>query len=496
MSAPAVLTLLCGVVALCTAAFNLVFYGLRRNEPAHLWLAITAGLGIAPCALFIAALYGSDSPWDAALLRQGQLVASLVVAFSVCRFTEAYLEAPLGWVRPTLIGGVAILTPLAWLPEVGFTLEPAVRHVPPFDVSYIDTTVSDLHAQAGIILVIGVVGVFLHIQRNLYKLSSGQNLMKVTGGIFAFCAGSDVAVGGGLIEGPYLIVVGCDVFAVSFTMLLGRRLAESRTLVEERTEILHEIGEDQIEGIRQREIQLAHGDRMATVGTMAAGVAHEINNPLAFVSANLNQLADLAKDPKSERARLDFDEILEETREGLARISGTVDGLLAMSKRGGGKQTAVHLSRVIEAALPMARQQAGAAVRLQSRISTVPTIQGDDRLLGQVVLNLVVNAIHSIPENRPGGGVVTLDLRPDGDHVLLQVSDDGVGIPEESQDRIFDAFFTTKGPGQGTGLGLAVTAQVVKRHRGTIEIDSSTSGTRVSVRLPANVEPSETRAGA
>lgn len=483
MNLAAALTLLCGVVALCTAAFNLVFYRMRRQEVAHLWLAVTAAGGIAPCSVFVAWLYHSTSPWDASLIRQGQLLSCVVVAYAMVRFSEAFLGRELGRIKNALVGGVAALIPLSWLPGVGFTFEPVVRSVPPFGVEYIDTMVSALHASAALVVVVAAAALYREYGRHGPK-ESGRSMLLATGGVFAACAAFDVAVGGGLIQGPYLLVVGCDVFAVSFTSLLVRRIAVARETVEEGAEQLHQLAERHLEEIRKREQQLTHGDRLATVGTLAAGVAHEINNPLAFVSANLNQLEELAKEPDVDRARAVFDEILEETREGITRIFSTVDGLLAMSRREEGAAGPVELARVIEATLPLARHEARGQVRIQTDLAPVPPVNGDARLLGQVVLNLVVNAIHAIPSGRPGGGVVTVALRAFRREVELSVTDDGVGIPEDVRGRIFDAFFTTKEAGRGTGLGLAVTQQVVQQHGGRIAIESSPSGTCVRVHLP------------
>ncbi|MAE95934.1 MAG: hypothetical protein CL910_14855 [Deltaproteobacteria bacterium] len=483
MSAVAVLTLLCGVVALCAAAFNLLFYLLRPREDAHLWLAVAA-VGAAVTALFTALLYDSQSAWDAAVLRQGILAGSTVLALGAARFTETFLGAPLGWVRTALVAGVAAMIPVSWLPSLGFTLEPVVRNVAPFAHAYIDTAIAPAHAAMGVVVFGAVALTYRHYKIHLAPDEPGRPLLLVMGFVWAACAASDVAVGASLLDAPFLQAVGCDAFAVSFTALLVRRLVASRLRVEEGAGRLSGLAEARLEEIHQRELQLVHGDRMATVGTLAAGVAHEINNPLAFVSANLNQLEEIARDPEAEKERGLFDEILDETREGLTRIAATAEGLTAMSQRES-DSGCVRLERVVEAALPLARHQAHEGISVVAELADVPAVRGDAPLLGQVVLNLLVNAIHAIPAERPGGGLVTVRLYDRGDQVELEVADDGCGIPDDLRDRIFDPFFTTKEEGRGTGLGLAMSRQVVERYGGRIEAQSSSSGTRMLVTLPA-----------
>lgn len=484
MNSASLLTLMLGVVALCVAAFNALFFCFRRRERAHLWLAIAA-TGIVPAAGLTAELYTSTGPWEASLLRQGIVASLAVFAWGFARFGEALLDAPLGWVRPTLVACVAVLLPVAWIPGLGHTLEPVVRAIPLFDVHYVDTVTSLASAAISFGVLVPIALLIRHFRRHLPH--AGVPLMPVLlATLFGSgCAGFDLAVASGLVEGPYLVVLGYDVFACTFTALLVGRIARSRTLSLESSEELQRLAEARLDDIRQRELQLAHGDRMATVGTLAAGVAHEINNPLAFVSANLNQLEELAKDPREEDAPELFQEILLETREGLARISSTVSDLVAMAQREEGVAHAVDLENVVEAVLRLARHQIPDDVVLQTDLDPAPPVIGDERLLSQVVLNLLVNAIHAIPDDRPGGGQITLRVRDYGERVELSVIDNGTGIPDDVLPQIFDAFFTTKEPGRGTGLGLSVTRQLVARHGGTIDVETSPAGTCMRISLPA-----------
>ena len=487
MSSISLLTLQLGVVSACTALFNLMFYFLRPREDAHLWLAVAA-LGNAVAAAFTALLYLSVSAWEAAFLRQFLLGGSVLLALGAVRFTETFLGAPLGRVRILLVGGLAAMIPLSWMPGVGFTLEPLSRTLNPFDHTYIDTGVAPAHALFGLVIFTGVALTYRHYRRHLKPDEPGRRVLHVTGFFWAACAFADIAVGASVLDAPFLLPLGCTVFAVSFTGILVGRLAASLDEFETGASTLSARAERQLEEIHQRELQLAHGDRMASVGTLAAGVAHEINNPLAFVSANLNQLQELVKDPDAEEERGLFDEILDETREGLARIAGTAEGLTAMSRREAAHGR-VRLERVVEAALPLARHQAREDIGFRLELTDVPAVRGDGRLLGQVVLNLLVNAVHAIPPDRPGGGQIVVRLYEHDEQVELEVSDDGAGIPEALRERIFEPFVTTKEAGRGTGLGLAVSRQVIERHGGTIEAISLAHGTRMRISLPLDRLP-------
>jgi signal transduction histidine kinase len=133
----------------------------------------------------------------------------------------------------------------------------------------------------------------------------------------------------------------------------------------------------------------------------------------------------------------------------------------------------------------LARGPARRRARLSTRLAGVPRVLGDERLLGQVVLNLVMNALQAIPEGTPETNQVLVSTSFEGGRVRLVVADTGPGIPEELRARIFDPFYTTKH--EGTGLGLAVTRDIITRHQGSIEVDSSPSGTRMIIEFPPHV---------
>jgi signal transduction histidine kinase len=222
---------------------------------------------------------------------------------------------------------------------------------------------------------------------------------------------------------------------------------------------------------------------MATIGTLAAGVAHEINTPIAFVGSNLGRLRELRGTGAGDVRNGDAHEILADCREGVDRISAIVSDLLDLARRDETVVKSVELDYIIESALPMVRAEARDRAELVSQLGEVPRVIGDERQLGQIVINLVMNALQSIAPGRPGENRVTVTTRRVGDRVELRVCDTGPGIPDDVRPHIFDPFFTTKAS-EGTGLGLAVTQQLVGRHRGQITIESSENGTTAIVSLP------------
>jgi signal transduction histidine kinase len=279
---------------------------------------------------------------------------------------------------------------------------------------------------------------------------------------------------------PMLMPFGYLTIVVGFSGLLVRRFVQSMEYSEALAENLHELVERRTSELRQKDLQLAHGERMAVVGTLAAGVAHEINNPMAFLSSNLNRLEELWGKPE-ENSEAEALEILGECQEGAHRVRATVTELLSLARRDESSREPVDLTEVVGAVLRMARYEARERAVLVRDLATCRPFPGDRRLVGQVVLNLVMNGLQAIAPGHPERNRVVVRTRDLGDRVRLQVEDSGSGIPEAFRAEIFDPFFTTKEPGEGTGLGLAVTRKIVREHHGEIRVESSTEGTCMTV---------------
>jgi PAS domain S-box-containing protein len=239
---------------------------------------------------------------------------------------------------------------------------------------------------------------------------------------------------------------------------------------------------------RAMQAQLMVASRMASVGTLAAGVAHEINNPLAFINANLVWLHEQLGARRSalgDHGFAELDAVVNETRAGIERIGTIVQDLKTFS-RVETEETAVAVD--VRKALAFATQMADLELRKHARVVTefedVPPVLGSEGRLGQVFLNLLLNAAQAIPE--AGSNEIRIRCRRQDQAVLVEISDTGRGISPELQARIFDPFFTTRPLGEGAGLGLAVCHGIVRGLGGQITVRSQVGrGSTFTVSLPA-----------
>jgi PAS domain S-box-containing protein len=237
---------------------------------------------------------------------------------------------------------------------------------------------------------------------------------------------------------------------------------------------------------------LALADRLASIGTVAAGVAHELKNPLAYVGANLEYLleglAGLAtRKPEEARAIGPLADAVREALVGAQRMQTIVRDLKTFSRDDEDPSAVVDVHRVLESCVNMAWSELKRRATLRKELRAVPPVRATEARLGQVFLNLLVNATQSIPEGDPRGNEVGIGTRPlEGNRVAVEVWDTGTGIAPAARARIFEPFFTTKRQGEGTGLGLSICRSIVEAAGGTIEVEAEAGrGTRFRVILPA-----------
>ena len=244
--------------------------------------------------------------------------------------------------------------------------------------------------------------------------------------------------------------------------------------------------------------QLMVSDRMASVGTLAAGVAHEINNPLAAVIGNLDYIAEIlgsavrdsstsASPGKSDAWLLDaIKGPINDAREAAARVRLIVRDLKIFSRSPIDEpKCRVDVQAVMESSLRMAWNEVRHRARLVKLYGVVPKVEANEGRLGQVFLNLIVNAAQALPEGHAEQNEIRVSTRVHDGRVVIEVSDTGAGIPPEIIGRIFDAFFTTKGVGVGTGLGLAICHRIVTDMDGELTVESTLGkGSTFRVALP------------
>jgi signal transduction histidine kinase len=242
---------------------------------------------------------------------------------------------------------------------------------------------------------------------------------------------------------------------------------------------------------RRMQQQLLIADRMASVGTLAAGVAHEINNPLAAVVANLELMAkDITRLCEELEVADQFRDVLDElrdARDGADRLRHIVRDLKIFSRSTDEERRGpVNLKRVLESSLRMAWNEIRHRARLVKDYGDVPPVEANDARLGQVFLNLIVNAAQAIREGNAEQNVIRVSTRMDepSGRVAVEIRDTGSGIASENLSRVFDAFFTTKPVGIGTGLGLSICHRIVTALGGEIQVESQVGkGTAFTVFL-------------
>jgi len=232
--------------------------------------------------------------------------------------------------------------------------------------------------------------------------------------------------------------------------------------------------------------RLVESDRMAALGALAAGVAHEINNPLIYVNLNLGRLVSLERSRQDGPLALHRLELFQNIREGMQRVERIVKNLRTFTWRDDGELRTVDVRVPLRAALRMASHEIQHRAHLVQEMREIPPVRGDEARLAQVFLNLLLNAAQAIPDGSAEQNEIRVGTYAEGDLIVVEVTDTGTGMPPETLARIFEPFFTTKPPDRGTGLGLAISRDIVTDHRGDMSAHSIPGqGTTVRVCLPA-----------
>ncbi|HEY8145472.1 MAG TPA: ATP-binding protein [Kofleriaceae bacterium] len=260
----------------------------------------------------------------------------------------------------------------------------------------------------------------------------------------------------------------------------------SLSLASERMAEQHRQLSEAHEAMRWMNEQALRQEKLSSLGMLAAGIAHEINNPMSYVTANVRDLMrEIDGNPGCRAALGEYvDDVLPATLDGIRRVNTIVADLRRFS-RGDSDQSAAgdyDLNEQVEAALRILHGKIRDHCRTELYLGRVPPVRGRPHQMVQVVINLVLNSCEAVPR----GGLIEIETRSDGDAVFLTVRDDGPGMSPEVAARIFQPFFTTKESGQGTGLGLPVVQGIVDAHGGRIQVDSTPgAGTAIEIRLPA-----------
>jgi len=240
--------------------------------------------------------------------------------------------------------------------------------------------------------------------------------------------------------------------------------------------------EKKIQEIQEMQIQLVQSEKLAAVGQLAAGVAHEINNPLTGILGFTEIL--LQSNGLSAQQREDLESVLHQSK----RCREIVQNLLQFSRRRKPNKEAISLEKVLQPTLDLVQYDFRSAnIEIRKSIpKDLPPIHGDPSQLEQVFLNIVTNARHAM-EDKGGGGVLAIKASGGPAGIVIRFEDNGRGIAPEHIGKVFDPFFTTKAVGKGTGLGLSISYGIIQQHNGTIRVESTLgAGSAFIIELPAS----------
>ncbi|WP_321369661.1 ATP-binding protein [uncultured Desulfuromusa sp.] len=288
---------------------------------------------------------------------------------------------------------------------------------------------------------------------------------------------------------------------------LGRSLAETQQMAEDLDSAYQQL--------KSTQSQILQQEKMASVGQLAAGVAHEINNPVGFISSNLSTLKryqekqsnylgqleswlqevgssevldqhqKLRKEQKISYLLEDIVDLIDESRDGAVRVKDIVQNLKSFSRVDQTKFTQADINDCLESTLAIAMNEIKYKASVEKDFGEIPLISCYPQQLNQVFLNILVNAAQAIEEK----GVIGIRTRHEDNLVKITISDNGSGIPESIKEKIFEPFFTTKEVGKGTGLGMSISYDIIKEHKGQIKVDSELGqGTTFTIELPLDLE--------
>ncbi|HAH20493.1 MAG: hypothetical protein A2Y00_04865 [Omnitrophica WOR_2 bacterium GWF2_43_52] len=276
-----------------------------------------------------------------------------------------------------------------------------------------------------------------------------------------------------------VLIVSICVF-IGYAFMVNRRLGKT----------IHE----KVKLIKETEAQLIQMEKMASIGTLAAGIAHEINNPLGFLISNLESLRDYVKSfarelpaesPHAKTILEDFLPMTEESLEGALRIKKIVSDLRTFSRQNETEKVLTDIHQVLDSTLSIIWNEIKYKVSLTKEYQAQSEILADATQLSQVFLNILLNASQAIDSSQTitEKGTINLSTREDQNNLFVIIKDNGCGIPKEVLPKIFDPFFSTKK--KGSGLGLSVSYNIIKQHHGDINVDSSPGqGTTFTIQLP------------
>jgi C4-dicarboxylate-specific signal transduction histidine kinase len=410
-----------------------------------------------------------------------QLFVGTLHAAAWIRYTGEYLHQPADRKGRWLVRGVLALGAAALVPGLVYTDAVRLRTFAPIQVVYRDPVTTWL----GDVVLAGVLAsmllVLVRFARAARRGTPHATVHAVALGALLILAANDALDAAGIVSGPYLIDIAYVIpIGVVGYVLTARFAADARALAAIRAH-LETLVERRTQELGRTQEALLRSEKLAALGQLAAGVAHEVSSPAAVVAANLEYLEQQLTEGRTPAEGL---ECIRESSVALRRIGSITRQLLNAGQLAASGTTSdrVAVAEVARDALATARTRCPAHVQLVAAVPAELWASGQEDMLHQVLVNLIVNGAQAVPEGRPGK-VEIRGQRRDG-HVLITVEDDGQGMPPEILRRVFEPFFTTKPFGSGTGLGLAVSRGLIAGLWGDLRLDSQVGrGTRAVIEL-------------
>ncbi|MCA9647510.1 MAG: PAS domain S-box protein [Polyangiaceae bacterium] len=282
---------------------------------------------------------------------------------------------------------------------------------------------------------------------------------------------------GEVFWGEYTITV--------YETLNGKRMVDVFRDVSESVRYQEEL-ERKNEELTSAQARLLHADRLATIGQMAASIAHEINNPAAYVVTNLQALRALLEGAApTEPWRDEFMPMVMDSLDGIQRILATTRDLKSFSRLDQQEATWVDLNEVVRVAAKLATNELRHRAALRLDLRPLPRVAGSEGKLTQVLVNLLINAAHAVERTVAADEAqVTVTSRLERREIAIEVRDNGPGVPQQIRDQLFQPFVTTKTPDRGTGLGLSLCAEIMRAHGGGIQLVETERGACFRIRVP------------
>jgi signal transduction histidine kinase/CheY-like chemotaxis protein len=482
MNPPIALSIIACVVGLVVALLSLRF-GSAPRWTQYRALALVAASAGAYCGL---------DAFSTARLSAGGLVGVTHVENAIaalhCAAWHSYVQRRLGgprapWYR---VLRVALLVVAAlWLvPGVTLTGEVTSFELPWLGARYDIATATTFGSLSFVVLLTALVVSIVRLLRAANQGFRDARMHAFALAAIVASATSDALVASGVVHLPLILSLGFLVTVGALGWALTRDFVTAARELERLSTELETLVAERTKELSASEIARFRAEKMAAVGQLAAGVAHEINNPAAALSANLAYLSDGLAQGKLPG---DVAECLEESSEAVARIGKIVAQLLDSSRAAARADKSVAVQAVVHTALAMSKTRLGGHITSSSDVDPSLFVRGDEAALAQVLINVIVNAAQAIPKSRPGR--IELRAVKVGERVRIEVADNGTGMSAETERRIFEPFFTTKAHGEGTGLGLSVSLGLVRSMGGELSLVTSDAGTTVSILLDAAPAP-------